>query len=141
MHRRLSRLRLVDHAGHLSELGRGADRCGSHHEQPGGVDSGAHHSIGDGDGHRQALTSEQRHVDLRCALNHLTVGGDAITGAHEELVADDKVGDIDLDETPVGLTTGDLIDPEVQESAQRLTGSSFRSRLEVAATENEGDHR
>ncbi len=87
LHLGLAVLGVLDEAGHLRELGVGADPGGAHDEAPAGVDGRADDGVARSDLDRDGLAGQHAAVDRRAALGDLAVGGDGLARAYDEVVA------------------------------------------------------
>ena len=91
---RLRGLSRFDHADDADDAGQrrlGADGGGADRQRPFGVDGAARHLVADALGHWQALTRDERFVDVAPAFDDVAVDGHAVAGTH-----DDKIADHDL---------------------------------------------
>ena len=126
----------LDQAGHLGQLGVGADPGGAHHQPAAGVDGGADHASPGADLDRHGLAGQQRASTAERALDDHAVGGDLLAGADHEPVADRELVDRDADLDAVAQHR-DVLGAELEQRAQRGAGPALGAGLEVAAGEEE----
>jgi hypothetical protein len=133
----LAVLSFLHQLGHLGQLGVRADTAGTHHDPAADIDGGADHRVVDADldGHR--FPGQHRCVDRGGAFHDDAVGGDLLTGAHDEQVAHGEL----LGRYALFLAVAQhryVFGAQFQQRSQRGTGLPLGSGLEVAAGEDEG---
>ncbi len=129
----------IDEAGHLGQLGVGADPGSSDDEPAADVDRGTGDGVARRDLDRHGLPGQHRGVDGRASRDDDAVGGDALAGADHELVPDPDIGSDHPCLDAVPEHTG-VFDSQLEQGAQGLTGRPLGAFLEVATGQQERGH-
>lgn len=118
-------LGVLDEAGHLGELGVGADAGGLHDQASARADRGPDHGVARGDLDGDGLAGEHGGVDGGGAADDRAVGRDLLSRSHDEAVADGQLRDRhpDLDRALWAVSQyGDVLGAHVEQ------GSAARHR-------------
>ena len=134
----LAVLGVGDEPGDLGQGGVGADSGGPHDETAAGVDGGAGDGVAGGDLDRHRFAGEQGGVDGGAAVFDGAVGGDLLTGADDEQIADRQFADRDADLVAVA-NDGHVLGAQVEQGSQGSAGGALGAGFEVAAGEDEHD--
>jgi len=140
LHLRLAVLGVLDELGHLRQLGVGTDAGSADHELPAGVHGRAHDGVPWADLDRDRLPGQHGGVDRGRPGLHDTVGGDLLTGSHDEHVPDGELADRDAHLAGRRWAVpkdGDVLRAYVEQGAQRGPGLPLRACLKVTAGQDE----
>jgi hypothetical protein len=139
LHPGLAVLRLLYQPCHLGQPGVRTDP-GSPHPQPtGDVHRPAGYRRARVDLDRDRLAGEHARVNGGGPVHHLAVGGDLLSRADHELVADQEHLDGDTRLPPIPQHR-DIPGADVQQRTQRRTRPPLGARLEVATSQQEHRH-
>jgi hypothetical protein len=127
-----------DHADDAGQRRLGADGRRADGQRAFGIDGAAGHLVADALGHRQALAGDQRLVDVAAAFDDVAVDGHAVTGAHDDEVADHDLFDrnVHLDITAAHAGGGRA---QRVESADGIGRLPLRALLEPLAEQHQRD--
>ena len=132
----LTALRVDNHPGHLGKLGVGTNPAGAQQDSAVGIDRATQHSVTCRHIGRYRLSGHRRGVQCRGALDHGAVGGDTLTGAHHDHVAD---GQFAGGNPHLGAVAhdGGLLGAQRQQRAQCRTGRPLGLGFGVTAGQQE----
>ena len=133
----LTRLRCLDHPGHLRQRGIGTDVGRTNHEPTARVDRRTDDVVVDGhlDGH--GFACEHGHVDSGDTFDDNSVGSDLLARTDDELVSDGEVSDRDPHLT-ARTSDHDVLRTEIHERPKRVARTDFGAFLRIASREDEG---
>ena len=135
---RLDGLRLDHTADDVRQHGLATDGGDAHQQARLGVDGAACERGARGLAHGQGLASQQGFVHVAAAFDHDTIGGDALTGAHDQEVIDQHLLEGHLDLALWALAVHG-VGSQGLEGADGGGGLTLGARLQGLAQQHQGD--